>query len=41
MAQRVARQDHFTRLSRDMKKLDVCVADATTGDVRQLLEERG
>jgi dipeptidyl-peptidase 4 len=31
---------YFTRLSRDMKKLDVCVADATTGEVRTLVEER-
>ena len=31
---------YFTRLSRDMKKLDVCVADATTGDVKTLIEER-
>jgi dipeptidyl-peptidase 4 len=31
---------YFTRLSRDMKKLDICVADATTGDVKTLIEER-
>ena len=31
---------YFTRLSRDMKKLDVCVADASTGEVRALVEER-
>jgi dipeptidyl-peptidase-4 len=31
---------YFTRLSRDMKRMDVCVADATTGEVRSLVEER-
>ena len=31
---------YFTRLSRDMKRLDVCVADAVTGEVRSILEER-
>ena len=31
---------YFTRLSRDMKRLDVCVADATTGEVKTVLEER-
>jgi len=31
---------YFTRLSRDMKRLDVCVADATTGEVKTILEER-
>jgi len=31
---------YFTRLSRDMKKLDVCVADATTGNVKTIVEER-
>jgi dipeptidyl aminopeptidase/acylaminoacyl peptidase len=31
---------YFTRLSRDMKRLDVCVADATTGEVKTLVEER-
>jgi dipeptidyl-peptidase-4 len=31
---------YFTRLSRDMKKMDVCVADATTGDVKTIVEER-
>jgi len=31
---------YFTRLSRDMHRLDVCVADASTGEVRTLIEER-
>jgi dipeptidyl-peptidase 4 len=31
---------YFSRLSRDMKKLDICVADASTGDVRSIVEER-
>jgi dipeptidyl aminopeptidase/acylaminoacyl peptidase len=31
---------YFTRLSRDMKRLDVCVADAATGDVKPIIEER-
>ena len=31
---------YFTRLSRDMKKLDVAVADATTGEVKPIVEER-
>ena len=31
---------YFTRLSRDMKRMDVCVADANTGDVRAIVEER-
>jgi dipeptidyl-peptidase-4 len=31
---------YFTRLSRDMHRLDVCVADATTGEVKTLIEER-
>ena len=31
---------YFTRLSRDMHKLDVCVADTATGEVRPLIEER-
>ncbi|MEX1128040.1 MAG: DPP IV N-terminal domain-containing protein, partial [Vicinamibacterales bacterium] len=31
---------YFTRLSRDMHKLDVCVADAATGEVTPLVEER-
>ena len=31
---------YFSRLSRDLKKLDICVADPGTGDVRVLIEER-
>jgi dipeptidyl-peptidase-4 len=31
---------YFTRLSRDMHKLDVCVADTKTGEVKTLVEER-
>jgi dipeptidyl-peptidase 4 len=31
---------YFTRLSRDMHRLDVCVADTTTGEVKPLIEER-
>ena len=31
---------YFTRLSRDMHRLDVCVADTTTGEVKPLVEER-
>jgi dipeptidyl aminopeptidase/acylaminoacyl peptidase len=31
---------YFTRLSRDQKKMDVCVADASTGEVKTLVEER-
>lgn len=31
---------YFTRLSRDMHKLDVCVVDTKTGDVKPLVEER-
>ena len=31
---------YFTRLSRDMHRLDVCVADTATGDVRPVIEER-
>jgi dipeptidyl aminopeptidase/acylaminoacyl peptidase len=31
---------YFTRLSRDQKRYDVCVADATTGEVRPVVEER-
>jgi dipeptidyl aminopeptidase/acylaminoacyl peptidase len=30
----------FTRLSRDMHRLDVCVADTTTGEVKPLIQER-
>ena len=31
---------YFTRLSRDEHRLDVCVADASTGEVKPLIEER-
>ncbi|MBP1766989.1 MAG: peptidase dipeptidylpeptidase domain protein [Candidatus Aminicenantes bacterium] len=31
---------YFARISRDMTKLDLCVADTATGDVRVLVEER-
>ena len=31
---------YFTRLSRDMHKLDVCLADPVTGEVTTLIEER-
>jgi dipeptidyl aminopeptidase/acylaminoacyl peptidase len=31
---------YITRLSRDMHKLDACVADTKTGDVKPLIEER-
>ena len=31
---------YFNRLSRDMKRLDVCVADASTGEVKPLIQER-
>ncbi len=31
---------YFTRASRDRHKLDVCVADTKTGDVKTLIEER-
>jgi hypothetical protein len=31
---------YITRLSRDMHKLDVCIADTTTGDVKPIIEER-
>ncbi len=31
---------YFTRLSRDMHRLDVCVADTATGEVKPLVEER-
>lgn len=31
---------YFTRSSRDLHRIDVCVADATTGEVRLLIEER-
>ncbi len=31
---------YFNRTSRDLKKIDVCVADTATGEVRTLIEER-
>ena len=31
---------YFSRTSRDLKRIDICVADATTGDVKVLIEER-
>jgi dipeptidyl aminopeptidase/acylaminoacyl peptidase len=31
---------YFSRLSRDMKRLDVCVADTATGTVKPLIQER-
>ena len=31
---------YFTRTSRDLHKVDLCVADAATGDVKVLVEER-
>src|SRR5262249_17052519 len=31
---------YFQRLSRDMKRLDVCVADTTTGEVKPIIQER-
>ena len=31
---------YFNRTSRDMKRVDVCVADAVTGEVKTLIEER-
>lgn len=31
---------YFSRTSRDLKKIDVCSADAATGDVKVLIEER-
>jgi dipeptidyl-peptidase 4 len=30
----------FQRLSRDMKRLDICVADTTTGEVKSVIQER-
>lgn len=33
-------QLYFSRTSRDMHKVDICVADAATGDVKVLIEER-
>lgn len=31
---------YFNRTSRDLKRIDVCVADTTTGEVKTLIEER-
>ncbi len=31
---------YFARLSRDMKRLDVCVADTATGEARPVIQER-
>ena len=31
---------YFSRTSRDMKKVDICVADTATGEIRVLIEER-
>ncbi|MEO8027033.1 MAG: DPP IV N-terminal domain-containing protein, partial [Bryobacteraceae bacterium] len=31
---------YFTRVSRDMKKMDICLANPSTGDVKTLIEER-
>jgi dipeptidyl-peptidase 4 len=31
---------YFTRLSRDMKRLDLCVADAATGEAKAVIQER-
>ncbi len=31
---------YFTRMSRDLHKADLCVADTSTGDIRVLIEER-
>ena len=31
---------YFTRTSRDLKKVDVCVADVATGTIKPLIEER-
>jgi dipeptidyl aminopeptidase/acylaminoacyl peptidase len=31
---------YFTRLSRDMHRLDLCVADAATGEVKPIIQER-
>ncbi len=33
-------QLYFTRSSRDLRRIDVCVADANTGEVQVLIEER-
>jgi dipeptidyl-peptidase-4 len=31
---------YFNRTSRDLHKIDVCVADTATGEVKTLIEER-
>ena len=31
---------YFSRTSRDLKRIDICYADTTTGDVKVLIEER-
>lgn len=31
---------YFSRTSRDLKRIDICVADTTTGEVKVLIEER-
>ena len=31
---------YFSRTSRDLKKIDICVADTTSGDAKPLIEER-
>ncbi|MFY9554597.1 MAG: DPP IV N-terminal domain-containing protein [Blastocatellia bacterium] len=31
---------YFSRTSRDLKKIDVCVADPSTGEIKTLIEER-
>jgi dipeptidyl aminopeptidase/acylaminoacyl peptidase len=33
-------QLYFSRISRDMHRVDVCVADTTTGEVKTLIQER-
>ena len=35
-----AKELYFTRTSRDLKRIDVCVADTETGKVKTLVEER-
>ena len=35
-----AKDLYFTRTSRDLKRIDVCVADTETGKVKTLVEER-
>jgi dipeptidyl aminopeptidase/acylaminoacyl peptidase len=31
---------YFTRTSRDLKRIDICIADPKTGDVKTIIEER-